>query len=41
MKKIIAIVAAIIVTLIVLLNGDLDHHEYIEVNLMPQVRMQY
>ena len=36
MKKILAIIAII---LLVILNGDLDHHEYIEVNSTPVTRL--
>lgn len=39
MKKVIAIAAAIIVALMVLLNGDLDQHEYIEANLAPKAQI--
>lgn len=39
MKKILAIVAIVILIILVGLNGDLDHDEYIEVNLTPKPQM--
>lgn len=39
MKKILAIIAIILLVILIGLNGDLDHHEYIEANLKPVTRL--
>lgn len=37
-RKIFSIIIIVILIVLVGLNGDLDHDEYIEVNLTPKVK---
>lgn len=39
MKKIVIIIAIVLLIILVGLNGNLDHDEYIEVNLTPKPQM--